>query len=353
MNRRVQVLAFLAGVAFLAWLVVSTGPAAIARDLGRMGWMFLPIVLVWGGVYLSNTVAWLALMHGSAVPGSAGDGSAGDGAAMVPLARAFAITVSAFALNYVTPFVSLGGEPFKGAAAARWVGTRRAAASVVGFRVVHSIGQFLFWTLTVPVAWVVLPPDRLTRALLVAAAVVLVPLGVGGLLLLRARALERVLDALGHVRLGRIGARLSARFEPRRPGLAAVDTELAALVRRPAPLVTAIAAEVVGRFLAAFEFVLVARVIGAPFSYADAIVAAGVSQVVMNLLFFVPFEAGTREGGLFLVARLLGLAPTVGVYAALVTRLRELTWIGIGLGLIWAAGGREREEPASHPRAAL
>ncbi len=357
MNRRVQVGAFLAGVAFLAWLVVTTGARAILRDLARTGWTFVPLVLVWGGVYALNTVAWLALLRG-AVTADAADArgqpapgvSALEGIGVVPFPRAFAITVSAFALNYVTPFVSLGGEPFKGAAAARWVGRPRAAASVVGFRIVHTLGQFLFWVLSIPVAWAVLPADRTMRALLLAASVVLVPASAGALLLLRARVLERGLDALGRVRLGRaldaLGARLLARLEPRRAALAAVDADLAAVARHPATLAVALGAEVAGRFLAAVEFVLVARVVGARFGYADAVVAAGVSQVVMNLLFFVPFEAGTREGGLFLVARLLGLAPAVGVYAALVTRLRELTWIGIGLALIWAtgSGGRARNE---------
>ncbi|GJG86193.1 membrane protein [Gemmatimonadetes bacterium T265] len=344
MTRRLQAVAFVAGVAFLAWLVVTTGPRTILRDLARTGWTFLPIVLVWGGVYAGNTVAWLALLQGAAADDHVSTGgavNAEEARGVIPFPRAFAITVSAFALNYVTPFVSLGGEPFKGAAAARWVGRPRAAASVVSFRVVHSLGQFLFWALTIPVAWVVLPPDRATRTLLLVAAVVLIPASVGAVFLLRARVLERGLDALRRARaLGGLGTRLSARLEPRRAALAAVDAELVTVARHPAPLALALAVEVAGRFLAAFELVLVARVVGAPFGYADAVVAAGVSQVIMNLLFFVPFEAGTREGGLVLVARLLGLAPTVAVYAALVTRLRELTWIGIGLGLIWAAGER-------------
>ena len=83
---------------------------------------------------------------------------------------------------------------------------------------------------------------------------------------------------------------------------------------------------------------------GAPFGFADAIAAASVSQVVMNVLFFVPFETGTREAGLLLVARLLGLPPAFGVYAAIVTRLRELTWIAIGVLLVWAGGGKNKGE---------
>lgn len=341
-GRHLRLAAFLVGAAFFSYLIARTGPGAIARDLAQVGWAFLPIVLVWGGVYLSNTVSWLILLRA----GAEAEGLVPGAAATIPPPRAFAITVSAFAVNYITPLAALGGEPLKAAAAAGWVGARRAAASVLAFRIVHTLGQLAFWAATIPVAWVIFPPDRATRTILAVAGALLVPVGVGILFLFRARALERALDALGH-RGGRLG-RLAARLEPRRPALAAVDDELAAMARRPAPLALALAVEAGGRFLSAYEFVLVARAVGASFGYADAVAAACVSQVVMNVLFFVPFEAGTREAGILLVSRLLGLTPGFGVYAAIVTRLREITWIGIGLLLIWATGER-RKRPLRAP----
>ena len=347
MTRRLQLLIFLVGVAFLTWLIVRTGPERLLRDLVRTGWSFVPVVLVWGGVYLSNTVAWLTVLGGTKESAAEHEGHSTPGAT-IPFGRAFAITVSAFSLNYITPFVSLGGEPFRGAAAARWVGAQRAAASVVGFRILHTLGQFLFWASTIVVAWFVLPPTRTIRVILLAAAAVLLPASVAALALLRARALERMLNLFGRTRLlGPLGPRLAARLEPRRAALAGVDAQLAALGRRPGRLALALAAEVGGRFLSAAEFYFIAHAIGLPFGFAESVVTASALQVAVNVLFFVPFEAGTREGGLYAVARLLELPAGVGVYAALVTRVREVVWIAIGLGLIWAAGGRARMEAES------
>jgi len=63
-------------------------------------------------------------------------------------------------------------------------------------------------------------------------------------------------------------------------------------------------------------------------------------------MFMLPYELGAKEGSLYLLFRLVGVNPTLGVYAALVSRLRDLAWIGIGLVLIWVAGRRGAPAPA-------
>lgn len=320
MSRRVQLASFLIGVALLALLIAHVGARTLLADLRRAGWTLLPILLVWGTVYAMNTAAWLLLIGG---PRS------------IPAGRAFVLTVSSFALNYVTPFVALGGEALRVASASAWLGTRRAAASVVAFRVVHTAGQFVFWLLTIPVAFALLPASPATRVLLALTALVLVA---GTLLLgavLRARTLERLLALLPRVPLLR---RAAAPIERRRPALLALDAELAALAReRPGRVALAVGVEAASRFVATLEFVLIARSVGAPVTFWAATVIAAFYQVVVNVLFFVPLSLGSKEGGLFAAFRLLGYAPRVGIYGAVVSRLREVTWIAIGLAFIWLA----------------
>jgi hypothetical protein len=41
---------------------------------------------------------------------------------------------------------------------------------------------------------------------------------------------------------------------------------------------------------------------------------------------------------MLLLFRQLGYPPGLGLYAALVSRLRDVFWIGAGLALIWASG---------------
>jgi hypothetical protein len=325
-SRRFQLLFFALGLAFFAWLVARIGPRVLVDELTRTGWVFVPIVLVWGVVYVTNTIAWLAITD--------------EADARLPFWRAYAISVASFSINYITPMISLGGEPFKIAASARWLGTRTAASSVVAFRIVHTLGQFIFWLLTLPIAYAMLPHT--------AAVVILLGLATAGLvigaillaLLLRASAIEPFVTIFA-ARISRVpflGA-FGRLLLKQRASLATIDAALARLAgERMRALTLALTAEVCGRFIAMLEYLFIARSIGVGIDYLTAVLIGGFSQLVLNVFFFIPFEMGSKEGGLYLIFRLLGLAPSLGVFTAIVSRLRELAWIGIGLLLIWLSG---------------
>jgi lysylphosphatidylglycerol synthase-like protein len=326
-TRRVQLVFFALGLAFFVWLVSRIGARTIIVDLGRTGWVFVPIVLVWGVVYITNTIAWLTLAE--------------DGASHLPFARGYTISVASFAINYITPMISLGGEPFKIAASARWLGGDTAASSVVAFRVVHTLGQFVFWILTIPIAYALLPH---TTAIMTGLGIATLALLIGALLLavlMRASAIEPLLAGLATrfvttPLLGRV-ARLVL---GRRTSLAVIDSALLKLAReRTGALAFALLAEVSGRFIAMLEYFLIARSVGIDIGYPTAVLIGGFSQLVLNLFFFIPFEMGSKEGGLYLIFELLHLPPGLGVYTAIVSRLRELAWIAIGLLFIWLSGG--------------
>ena len=332
MNRRLQLIFFALGLAFFAWLVERIGLRVIVVELARTGWVFVPIVLVWGIVYVTNTIAWLAITDDADSP--------------LPFWRAYAISVASFAINYITPMISLGGEPFKIAASARWLGGRTAASSVVAFRLVHTLGQFLFWIFTLPIAYVLLPHTPAIKTVLAVAALGLTTGALLLAMLLRASAIEPFVAGLA-ARLTTVPliGRLGRLVLGQRTSIATIDAALARLAHeRIGALALALGAEVCGRFIAMLEYLLIARSIGVAIDYPTAVLIGGFSQLVMNLFFFIPFEMGSKEGGLYLIFQLLGLAPALGVYTAIVSRLRELAWIAIGLLLIWLSGVRPRAE---------
>src|SRR5207302_6222524 len=90
--------------------------------------------------------------------------------------RTFAVTISAGALNFLTPVVNAGGEPFRVAALAPWLGTRRAAGSVILHRMLHSFAYVLVWFTAIVLAFALLPRETPNAVLIV--------LGVVGLVLL-------------------------------------------------------------------------------------------------------------------------------------------------------------------------
>ncbi len=331
MSRKLQLLLFGLGSGVFAYLVARIGVEQLLRDAAHTGWMFVPIVLLFGVVYLCNAWAWWLVMADEPSP--------------PPFWRTYAIIVAGFSLNFMTPMVNVGGEPFKIAAIAPWLGVRRAAGSVVIYQMVHTLGMLLSFLVAVVLGVVLLPHDT---AILASLALAFVALAGLTLLLLtghRQGGLERLLDFLHRVPL--LG-RLARRLEPKRATLAQMDEQITDFYhRRPRRFVQAVALELLSRSIFMIEYMLIAFGVGASMTFAQAYVIGGLTSLIQNVLFVVPFEVGTKEGSLYLVFRLLGLDPALGVYTAIVSRLRDLAWMGGGLALVWFSGRRAPERAAA------
>ncbi len=331
MSRKLQLLLFVCGSAVFAYLVARIGVGQLLADTVRTGWLFVPIVLLYGVVCGCNAGAWWLSMA--------------DEPSRPPFWRAYAITVASFSLNFMTPMVNVGGEPFKIAAVAPWLGLRRAAGSVVIYQILHTLGMLLSFLTAVVLGALLLPRNPAILASLALAFVVL-----AGLVLLlltghRRGGLERLLDLLHRIPLL---DRLARRLEPKRATLAQMDEQITEFYhRRPRRFVQAVALEYLSRSIFMIEYVLIAMGVGLNITFAQAYVIGGLTSLVQNVIFFVPFEVGTKEGSLYLVFDLLGLDPALGVYTAIVSRVRDLAWIGGGLALVWLSGRRAQERAAA------
>jgi uncharacterized protein (TIRG00374 family) len=330
-SRKIQLLALVLGAVVFAYLVARIGVERLVSDAARTGWLFLPIFLLYGVVYLCNAWAWWLTMA--------------DEPSHPPFWRTYAILAAGFSLNFMTPMVNVGGEPFKVAAVAPWLGLRRAAGSVVIYQMLHTLGMLLSFLTAVVLGALLLPPHP---AILASLAIAFVALAGLTLLLLtghRRGGLERLLDWLHRVPLL---DRVARRFEPKRATLAQMDEQITEFYhRRPRRFVQALALEYLSRSIFMIEYMLIARGVGVNMTFAQAYVIGGLTSLVQNVIFFVPYEVGTKEGSLYLVFQLLGLDPGLGVYTAIVSRVRDLLWIGGGLGLVWFAGRGEPERAAA------
>jgi hypothetical protein len=293
-SRKIQALVFAGALVLFVVLIAHAGVRGLIDNLVSARWAIIPSVIAWGLVYVCNTIAWRSLLNGA-----------------IPFGRAYAITVTSFAINYVTPLVSLGGEPFRIAAASAYVDTPRATASVVGFRVIHTLGQLIFWITAIPLAFVLLPRTSATTISLIALAIVF---------------------TAGSVTLAAL-FRPGIRFFARWPKISAIHEQITAYPRRT--ILIALGAEYAGRCLSMLEYLFITRALGLTVDYATAFMIGAFSQFVTNATFFIPFELGSKEGSLSLIFTLLGLPPDLGVYASIVSRIREMIWIAIGMGLVW------------------
>jgi uncharacterized protein (TIRG00374 family) len=318
MSRRIQLVLLAAGAALFAALVHRIGVAQIIANASAVGWLFGPIVLLYGVAYLCNTAAWRLTM--------------GVGPARPGFWRTYAMTVSGFSLNFVTPMVNAGGEPYRIAALASWLGRRRAATSVVLHKMLHSLALLLVWLTALLLGVAMLPHT----------AAVLAPIGLalGVVTFLAALVLtghqrgglQRTLDLLHRIPLV---DRLARSLEPRREALAEMDRQITDFYHTsPTRFWLALALEYTSRTLWMVEYWLICYGVGIEITFAQAFLIGGLSSLAQNALFFVPYELGTKEGSLYALFALAGLDPSAGVYTAIVSRARDLLWIAGGLGLL-------------------
>ena len=322
MSRSLRALAFVVGAGILAMLVRQVGLDVLIDATRTVGWVAAPIVALHALVYGLNTLSWwITLAH---EPGSP------------PFRTLFRISVVGFAINFLTPVVNAGGEPYRIAALTPWLGARRAAGSVLQYAMLHALSSLLMW-LTAIAAALTLPgvQGRTWWTLLALGGVIVAALGVvrSGH---RHGFVARLAAWIARRRIGRVSTWLTQR----EAALAAVDAQMTTLhAERPGRLGAAIAVDYLSRGVAMAELLLVAHAVGTPLGVTPALMISGLSALAVNVFFLLPWEMGSREGSLYLLFGLAGVPASLGLIAAVMTRVREFAWCAIGLALA-GPGGR-------------
>lgn len=327
MSRTWRIALFVVGATVFGYLVAQIGVGELVSDAARTGWVFIPIVGLYALVYACSARAWQLIMASDPRRPS--------------FWRALVVLITSSSLNFLTPVVNAGGEPYRAAAIAPWLGKRRAAGSVILHRLLHSFAYVLVWLSAVLLALFLLPPHTPTAvyALLVGVGLLLVAIIALFVSAHRRGLLERLLDRLQRLPLVR---RFAAVLEPHRPLLMELDLQITEFYHRhPRRFVQAIALEYLSRCIFMFELLLIVASLGVRLGYARAFAIGGLEAILGNVMFFVPFELGAREGAFVALFSLFGMDPQLGLYASIVGRVRDFAWIGIGLALMLPAQQRQ------------
>ena len=310
---------FLVGATIVSLMIWKAGPATLWAGLRASAWVVAALIPLWAAVYLLNAIAWRMLTS--------------KGGSAIGLPRALLMTVVAFAVNYSTPLLSFGGEPLKVVAATKALGRPRAVGSIVAFRLLHALAHVICFLVALVPALILMPHTPVAFAII---------LGIGSaLVLITAFLFSRhreglALHALHLLRRLPLLKRLAVRLEPRAAMLHEIDTHVTAIYKsNPRRFYGALGVEVVARLLSLAEYWVILYGMGLGVDPWKAFVVASFSSLVINALIFVPFELGTKEGAVYLMFSWLGIAPALGLAAALLSRMRELIWIAIGWAMIW------------------
>ena len=299
-------------------------------NLKRAG-VYLPLVLLlWLFVYLINTVSWYIIIRSGGKTGFS-------------FVRLYNFTVTGFALNYVTPVGLMGGEPYRIMELKPYIGIERATSSVILYVMMHIFSHFCFWLSSV-LLYVCLYPVGWMMGIILGAITVFCLL----IVILFMKGYRQGM-AVAFVRMGgRIPFLKKKVFHfanAHKEKLENIDKQIALLhQQKKQTFYSALLLEYTARVVSCLEIWLILNVLTTHVSFADCCLIAAFSSLLANLLFFLPMQLGGREGGFALAVGGLSLSGAYGVYAALITRVREMVWIVIGLVLMKVGNFKQSKE---------
>lgn len=304
----------------------------IRRNIISAG-LYLPAVIgIWVFVYAFNALAFQVIVN------------SGTHDKHLSYRHSYKLTVSGFAFSYTTPF-GFGGGPYRVMELAHYIGTPRAMSSVVLYSMMHILSHFCLWTSAIFV-FIAIYTEKMTPALWSVFGVYMVIL-IAALLVFRYGYRNGLIVKLYSVLLKIPFAKRPARrfYEKNLEAMEQVDRNIAYLYGQQRAFWSSLFYEYVARVVNALEFFFILHAFGLPISFWDAILILAFSSLMGNLLFFLPMQLGAREGGLALIIKILGISTGgVGVFTSFYTRIRELFWVFVGVGLVKVGNKRLMKE---------
>ena len=320
MKKKYQNIFFIFGIAVLVVMVTQLDFQQVWQGLRHAGYWFIAVLVLWIFLYIFNTSAWYLSINAG-------------GKSKVNFWWLYKVTISGFALNYATPGGLMGGEPYRIMELAPKIGTERASSSVILYAMTHIFSHFWFWFISI-FLYVATQPMSVFMASFLLAAAAFCMLGLWFFIIGYRKGLaNRVMNLLRHMPLVKKWAQPFV--EKHREQLDTIDTQIAALHKQsPKTFVMAVVLEVACRILSALEVYFILLVVNPGISYVQCILIIAFTTLFANMLFFMPLQLVGREGGFLMSATRLGATASGGILVALIVRLRELVWTGIGLLLI-------------------
>ena len=314
--RAIKTVLLVLGAVLLATLVYHVGTRPILETIERLTWwQFVLVCLPYVVITVFDTLGWRFAF-------------ARD---RTPFVRLYGARMVGEALNIVTAVGAVGGEAAKAWLVRRDVSYEDSVPSIIIAKTTITIAQALFLLIGIVIAWTSLDVDsKILRAML-------------WLVLVEAAAVAGFLGAqvFGLVaRGGRLLQTLSVVQDVSRATQldSALRTYYRAEWRRFA---LSVAFHLVGWLLGGLEAFVMLWALGIDASLFTATVIETLGSGVRFATFLVPASLGAFEGANAAAFGALGFGAGAGLAFSFVRRARQIVWVIIGIGILFAMRRRQ------------
>jgi uncharacterized protein (TIRG00374 family) len=300
------------GTLLFGGLLWRIGPLSIFNELVRLGWGLIPIILLEGIGDLFRTVGWRCCLS--------------DAHRNISFGKLYFISLAGYAINYLTPTATIGGEITKGALLSEHGNAAQAASSVIVGKLAIASAQLLFAAAgSIITFWDMDLPRSLWTGLLAGSGLLTLSLIAFFFMQKRGKmgALVRWLAArnVGGSRLKTMSQKLES-----------VDSELRSFYRvHPWSLPCSMFWYIIGFACGILQIWVFLVLLGLDVSWNKAAGAWFVGNWFDLLIFMVPLDLGVQEGSRVLALKAVGYTSVLGMAYAMALRLQQIFWAASGL----------------------
>ena len=319
---------FVLGLVALGVVVYKIGIGTIWHDIKQIGWWFFLIIGLWVVIYLINSLSIYIILR---------DGS--PGVEKIGFWRLFKLTISGFAINYITPIGLLGGEPYKIIEMQSEIGVQRATSTVLLSTMMHIVAHIIFWIASIPMLLYFVPglSGSVEIAVLISGLTAVILL-LWAYRVFRNGGVDRVLILAS--KLPYFGKRIKAYKRQNQEKIIQMDELIAKLYKhRKKDFIISLSLELVARLMTCIEVMILMYAVGWSITFGESVLIESIPSFIANLFFFIPMQLGSREGGFVVVYGILSIPAAFGVFVSICKRLRELFWTAVGVLLIMVKRG--------------
>ena len=305
---------------YLLYLTVrAVGIENISSQIDTLKWRLVPLLLIYPVIFAFDTMGWKY-----AFPK--------DLPKDVPFLSLYFIRIIGDTFNVVIPWAaSLGGEPLK----AELLKSRHGVSLSEGYAsilIVHTTFWISLNLFVIGGILVTLKTLPLTPILWKSVTIFIICLGFVAILLvagLHFGIFKRVHS------LGEALKWWGPNSGEKRHKYLRLDDEIKKFyTANPKKFFLSSVYNFLGWFTGTFEVYFIAKILGLPIGLGEAWLLEALIQVLRIVTFFIPGSVGAQEGGIVLIFLQFGFENSVGLTFAVIRRIREIIWIGLGL-VLW------------------